>query len=225
MSSIPRVTRKSSKRKSNHSNGPARKAFVLSDDASEQIPPLVATSIPLTISETDTEPLVIAMHQPPTQNNQSLNHQPPATDTQQPITDTETPANDPPVTDQSATDAEQLTTAESKIWLPDRVFQNEEELDEYLKEAKCWSKVKKRVPLNRGFKTLLRCNRVKRRNEQCSAGLYYLESPETAVIKLYKRNAEHTCTESNNKVTPKISDKVREFILNEYKLGWYLCLN
>lgn len=149
MSSVLRVTRLSSKRKSNHSNGPARKTFVLSDDVSEQIPPIVPASIPLIISETDTEHAVTDIE--PAATDQPANDQPGKDQPENVQSATEPPANDKPANDPPAND--QPATAESKIWLYVRDFQNKEELDEYLKEENCWSKVKTRVPLNRGFKT------------------------------------------------------------------------
>lgn len=98
------------------------------------------------------------------------------------------------------------------VWPFDRQFENEGALNEFLAEEKCWAIVKK-VQLVKGEKTVLRCNKVKRRGKQCAKGLY------DAKIKLFKNNHDHDCEESDNRVQQKVSDAVRKFILDQYQLG------
>lgn len=106
------------------------------------------------------------------------------------------------------------------IWLFDREFPNEAALLEFLSAEKCWS-VFRKITLVKGSKTLLRCNRSKRRGKQCAKGLYFLKSDDSTdpKIKLFKNNHVHDCVESNNKIATKVSVDVREFILKQYELG------
>lgn len=100
-------------------------------------------------------------------------------------------------------------------------FANKADLDKFINDEKCWSPIKSRVPLEKGFKTILSCNQVKRRGSQCATGLYYLESadPTDQRIKLFKRSVDHTCKQSENRTKSKVSEDVRKFILIQYKLG------
>lgn len=111
------------------------------------------------------------------------------------------------------------TTVNTKtVWLFDREFENDDALNEFLNEEKCWSIVKK-VQLVKGEKTVLRCNKVKRRGKQCAKGFYVLKRPDEATIKVFKNNHDHDCGESNNRVQKKVTDAVHKFILDQYQLG------
>lgn len=123
--------------------------------------------------------------------------------------------------DRASSHVEQITEKDAKlIWLFEREFEDKSALDEFLKQENCWSLLKK-VSLQESVKTQLRCNKVKRRGHQCANGLYYLESKDPAVktIKLFKRNADHDCEQSKNKVDVKATEATRKFILEQKQLG------
>lgn len=71
------------------------------------------------------------------------------------------------------------------------------------------------------LKVQMRCNKVKRRGVSCCTGIYYLESkdPEITTIKLFRRNADHDCDNSTNKVVKKFSEETKKLILEQKKLG------
>lgn len=106
------------------------------------------------------------------------------------------------------------------FWEYDRTFNNGAELDDFIRNEKCWS-VLKSERLVKGVKTIYRCNRVKRRGNQCTSGVYTLHSydPTDETIKLFRRRAEHGCEASANRVNTKIGDEVKNFILEQYNLG------
>lgn len=58
-------------------------------------------------------------------------------------------------------------------WEFERVFNTQEEVDNFLKQEDCWS-YRSRDILSDGIKTLYRCIKVKRIGKQCSPQLYIL---------------------------------------------------
>lgn len=89
-----------------------------------------------------------------------------------------------------------------------RTFENRAEVSEFLKNENCWSLLKSER-LVKGIKTSYRCNRVKRRGNQCKASLYTLHGYDSAdeTTKLFRRRAEHNCEQSENRVSTKIGDE------------------
>lgn len=114
----------------------------------------------------------------------------------------------------------QVDQPAAAIWEYTQTFANKNEFAAFLRDEKCWSLLKTQY-LQKGTKVVYRCNRVKRRGKQCNAGVYTLECSdgENAIIKLYSKIAEHSCNGSENKVTAKIGEDVKNFILEQYKLG------
>lgn len=106
------------------------------------------------------------------------------------------------------------------IWEYEQTFANQADLENFFQNEKCWSLLKSER-LVKGIKTTYRCNRVKRRGNQCMSRLYTLQSHDTVdqSIKLFRRRAEHSCEQSKNRVSTKIGDDVKNFILDQYKLG------
>lgn len=120
------------------------------------------------------------------------------------------------------------------VWKVERTFQNDKELQEYLKDAGCWSIRDSKEITTQGLKTRYRCNRVKRSAPQCTAALYtlHLSVPENdssneeenpnpnpnICIELYRTNAEHSCDNSNFK-SNRISTDIQDIIINKVKEG------
>lgn len=116
------------------------------------------------------------------------------------------------------TQNEELVVDEPAFWEYERTFENQEALDQFLKEEKCWSLFKKDF-LKKGIKTTWRCNKVKRRGKKCKSGIYTLKAPGKDEVQLFRLRANHDCGESTNQSKGKVSEKVRDFILAQYKLG------
>lgn len=104
-------------------------------------------------------------------------------------------------------------------WLFEKDFQNQEEFNAFLAEENCWSQLQVTTQ-SRGKKTLYRCNKVKRRGLACSSGIYSLQNfaPNNTTIKLFRKNLDHNCEHSLNRITA-VSDEVRSMIINEYESG------
>lgn len=111
-----------------------------------------------------------------------------------------------------------VASSSSNIWEVECEFANQREMDEFLKVENQWS-LFKTEHLVKGTKMTFRCNKVKRRGDQCASGIYTLMNPNDGRIKLYRKLADHDCDQSNNKVKSKVDDTVRQFILDQYKLG------
>jgi hypothetical protein len=78
-----------------------------------------------------------------------------------------------------------------KIWRPIRTFENEIEAREFIVTEKCWSKRGERETVD-GTKIFYRCNLVKKRGPQCSAGLCLLYDAESSEVILFQTNSVHT---------------------------------
>lgn len=111
---------------------------------------------------------------------------------------------------------EQDESEQSAIWEIEREFANEQELNAFMKKEKNWSALKTEH-LVKGIKTTYRCNNVKRRGKQCSSGIFTLKLPDR--IRLYRKSADHTCDQSDNKVKAKVDETVRKYIVDQYELG------
>lgn len=118
-------------------------------------------------------------------------------------------------TDQSTTDSNGNIVA---FWEYEQTFANQAAFDHFLAEEKCWSLLKT-GNLKKGNKTTWRCNKVKRRGKQCIAGVYTLQVPESEQIQLFRRRAAHSCDASDNQSKKKVPEDVRNFIIEQYKLG------
>lgn len=105
------------------------------------------------------------------------------------------------------------------VWRFERLFANQKELDDFLKAENCWTAGPKHHQ-KKGFKIWYRCNRVKKRGLQCSAGIATVENfePDNPAIKLFKKNLDHNCEHSLNKVT-KIPDEIRDLIIKKTSDG------
>lgn len=105
------------------------------------------------------------------------------------------------------------------VWRIEKLFENQKDLNAFLTAENCWV-VDKRKPLTRGLKIIYRCNKVRRRGLQCSSGIYTLQDfePNNPKIQLFRKNLDHNCEHSLNKVV-KMSDEVRQMIINKYIAG------
>lgn len=105
------------------------------------------------------------------------------------------------------------------VWRFEKKFENQEELNAFLTAENCWTSVKKK-PQAKGLKIIYRCNKVRRRGLQCSSGIYTLQNfePNNPKIMLFRKNLDHNCEHSLNKVT-KVSDYVRQMIIDKYIAG------
>lgn len=95
-------------------------------------------------------------------------------------------------------------------------FPNMAAFKEFLAAEGCWS-MRRSVQQTDGIKTTYRCNKVKKRGLQCSTNIYSLHdfAPDDPTIKLFRKNVDHNCEHSLNKVT-KVADNVRELIIAEH---------
>lgn len=98
------------------------------------------------------------------------------------------------------------------IWEFERKFANKTEFDRFLAEECCWSLLKI-DHLQKGTKT------VWRRGKQCNSGLYSLETPNSDEIEVFRKRAEHDCATHDNHTVSKVDEKLKKFILEQYKLG------
>lgn len=105
------------------------------------------------------------------------------------------------------------------VWRFERLLADKKELQEFFNEEGCWTAGPKRFQ-NRGFKITYRCKKVRKRGLQCSAGIYTVENfePNNPAIKLFRKNLDHNCEHSLNKVT-KVSDEVRDLVIQKTKNG------
>lgn len=105
------------------------------------------------------------------------------------------------------------------VWRFEKLFQNQQELDQFFTAENCWKMIENLYQAQ-GHKKVYRCSKVKRRGLQCSAGIYTLENfaPNNTTIKLFRKNLDHNCEHSLNKVT-QVSDEVREMIINKFQNG------
>lgn len=120
---------------------------------------------------------------------------------------------------EDSSDGEEQGPALEVVWRFEKLFQNQVELDAFLTAENCWT-ADKRKSQTRGLKIIYRCNRVRRRGLQCSSGLFTLQNfePNNPNIKLFRKNLDHNCDHSLNKVT-KMSDEVRQMVIDKYCAG------
>lgn len=76
------------------------------------------------------------------------------------------------------------------------------------------------ISLAKGVESIYRCHNVKRRGQQCTAGIYTLKDHDSSDgVRLFRRQAEHSCEQSRNKTKPKkLDETVKNFILDQHKL-------
>lgn len=120
-----------------------------------------------------------------------------------------------PTTSANATEEVEVR---ANIWEYEQTFKNQQELNDFMNGEKCWSALKTEN-LVKGIKTTYRCNKVKRRGIRCTSGIYTLKKHDVEEIKLFRLHAAHSCEESVNRVVPKVTDDLRNFILEQHKLG------
>lgn len=122
------------------------------------------------------------------------------------------PQNEQPTADDNPDGA---ATRQHYIYTLERTFETEELCDQFIKNEKCWTKLRPALTLN-GLKTIYRCNLVKYRGKQCDASIYTLskKAPNDTTHELYRREKQHTHDDSPNKITT-LSESVKE-LLNEY---------
>lgn len=90
----------------------------------------------------------------------------------------------------------------------DRTFNLKAQAEEYVLNEKCWSK-RKLINTEEGEKQFFRCNKVKARGQQCSAGIYLLYDSSSPFVFLFRTEAEHDCDEIENKSGPKLTPEVK----------------
>ncbi|XP_055310883.1 uncharacterized protein LOC129573806, partial [Sitodiplosis mosellana] len=105
------------------------------------------------------------------------------------------------------------------VWLFQQDFGSADEFSTFLETEGCWSKLKTEH-LNKGVKTTYRCNDVKRRGEQCNAGVYTLHGgiPNDPSIKLFRKSLDHSCGTSTNR-NKSVPDDIQQFIIDQYNVG------
>lgn len=77
-------------------------------------------------------------------------------------------------------------------WKMERIFANMDEAQTFIEAESCWSKTKTLFTKN-GKKILFRCNKVKKRAPQCTAGIYFIcdFEPNNVSVKLFRKNLIH----------------------------------
>lgn len=101
------------------------------------------------------------------------------------------------------------------VFLQERIFENDAEFQLFLQREDCWSKLKKYY-LNKGKKTVYRCNKAKRRGIQCEQSIYTLHDtePNCQKIILFRNNSQHT--HGNNPIVRKVADALKKKITDLY---------
>lgn len=112
------------------------------------------------------------------------------------------------------------TTKNANIWIFEQDIPSREQFGEFLKAEGCWSIKNGPLYQQKGVVTVYRCNKVKRRGEQCSAGLKTLHdfAPDDPTIKVYRRQAEHDCDQSTN-LNSNVPSEIQQFIISQSEIG------
>lgn len=105
------------------------------------------------------------------------------------------------------------------VWEFQQTFVNRDHFNTFLLQELTWS-VRRTVTLQRGVKTVYRCNKVKRRGLQCTAAIYTVHdsAPKDDSIQMYRLSVEHNCQHAANRVT-KVSDVVKSEIIRLHTIG------
>lgn len=105
---------------------------------------------------------------------------------------------------------EDVQQVKETVWEYERTFEDQAEFDKFMKEEENWWSFLKGVSRNDGFKTVFRCNNVKRRDTPCASGIYTVKNrvPNDTSIELYRKNADHTCPENGGALKKPQKDAV-----------------
>jgi hypothetical protein len=101
-------------------------------------------------------------------------------------------------------------------WVKEMVFNNTYEAGEAVKRENHWGYSYTNTTLE-GVKKFFRCNKVKRRGEQCAAGVYLLFNSTNDEVVLFRDKSDHT-HDLIPKKSSKISNEVKETILELFEL-------
>lgn len=126
--------------------------------------------------------------------------------------------NETDESDQNASSCKIATN--SKPWIFEQDIASRGEFEDFLAEEGCWSILSGPLYQKKGVTTVYRCNKVKRRGPQCSAGLKTLHdfAPDDPTIKVYRRHAEHDCDKSTN-VNSNVPSEIQQFIISQSEIG------
>lgn len=121
---------------------------------------------------------------------------------------------------ETAPEPEPQPAAEPIVWLFEVELESIVEFDEFVREVEenTWAKLKSE-PTGKGLKTVYRCNHVKRRGTQCSAGIYTLtnKSPGDTKVSLFRKNHQHDHDNLVNKAYEPISGDVKQRVIDMYR--------
>lgn len=138
--------------------------------------------------------------------------------------DEETASDDEILDDEMLDDESQNEEELNDVWNYEKEFNNEDEIQVFLKAENTWS-LRSKQELASGTKSTYRCNKVKRTGVQCIAGLYILavlrfdnneENAEVEVkYQLYRKSLPHNHDLLGNK-SKKVTPKVKDIIIAEF---------
>ncbi|CAF0922846.1 unnamed protein product [Didymodactylos carnosus] len=101
-------------------------------------------------------------------------------------------------------------------WMKEMVFKNADEAEQAVANEGQWSEYYTNTT-SYGKKKVFRCNRVKRRGNQCGAGIYLLFNSTNEEVVLFRDTSEHTHDLIQQKCT-RIADDVKVVIKEFYEL-------
>ncbi|KAB0800466.1 hypothetical protein PPYR_06206 [Photinus pyralis] len=99
-----------------------------------------------------------------------------------------------------------------KQWEMEKVFENKASAVAAVQMEQVWSFTYKNVDTEGNVSEIFRCNKVKKRAEQCAAGVYLHYPSTTSEVHLYRSQLAHTCNVIVTRVKSKISNEVKEEI-------------
>lgn len=132
----------------------------------------------------------------------------------------EEPFNEEPPNEEQSNEAEneEQEALRVVIWSKQAEFKDQAAFDEYLKAENCWAK-RSSQKLNKGLKTVYRCNLVTYIGDQCDSKIYTLTCfDESGTIVLFWNGCDHTHGNLTNQ-TKVISDKVKKKIIELHNEG------
>lgn len=102
----------------------------------------------------------------------------------------------------------QKKSRESKIWRYECTFPNEDEAQNFIKSELCWSLLNTNQTKD-GMIKYYRCNKVKRRGEQCKSGLKLIYNSSCTEVLLHRLETNHNCEMIITKAGVGISNEVK----------------
>lgn len=94
----------------------------------------------------------------------------------------------------------------------EKVFENKASAVAAVQMEHVWSFAYKNVDTEGNVSEIFRCNKVKKRGEQCAAGVYLHYPSITSEVHLYRSQLAHTCNVIVTRVKSKMSNEVKEEI-------------